>query len=121
MQLTFVAIFLCVVPENPPSNPIGATIDSQTIRLSWATPLGDHNGRIREYKLNVTELETGRKFELIATTTFVEITSLHPFYTYEWQVSAVTIDEGPYTTLSVVVTSEDGIVILNLCDTLALC
>lgn len=104
------AIFLCVVPENPPSNPIGATIDSQTIHLSWAAPLGDHNGRIREYQVNITELETGREFELIATTTFVEITSLHPFYTYEWQVSAVTIDEGPYTTLSVVVTSEDGIV-----------
>ena len=58
--------------------------------------------------MNVTELETGREFQLIATTTFVEITSLHPFYAYEWQVSAVTIDKGPYTTLSVVMTSEDG-------------
>ena len=84
------------------------TIDSETVHLSWDAPLGDHNGRIREYTVNVTELETGREFQLIATTTFIEITSLHPFYTYEWQVSAVTIDKGPYTTLSVVMTSEDG-------------
>lgn len=59
--------------------------------------------------MKVTELETGTEFELVATTTFIEISSLHPFYTYEWQVSGVTIDEGPYTTLSVVMTSEDGI------------
>ena len=59
--------------------------------------------------MNVTELETGREFEYSAATTFIEITSLHPFYTYKWQVSAVTIDEGPYTPPSVVVTLEDGI------------
>ena len=101
---------MCVVPENPPSNPTGVAIDSQTIRLSWTAPLGDHNGVIREYRVNVTELDTWRKFELIATTTFIEIVSLHPFYTYEWLVSAFTIDEGPYTTPSVVKTLEDGII-----------
>lgn len=58
--------------------------------------------------MNVTEVETGSRFDQIATTTFIEITSLHPFYTYEWLVSAFTVGEGPYTSPSAVTTPEDG-------------
>ena len=54
-------------------------------------------------------------FQRVSTTTFIEITSLHPFYVYEWTVSAFTVGEGPYSSISTVTTPEDGKLILVLC------
>ena len=47
-------------------------------------------------------------FQRVSTTTSIEITSLHPFYVYEWTVSAFTVGEGPYSSISTVTTPEDG-------------
>ena len=47
-------------------------------------------------------------FQRVSTTTSIEITSLHPFYVYEWRVSAFTVGEGPYSSISTVTTPEDG-------------
>ena len=82
--------------------------DSATIFLSWNEPNGQHNGIIREYRLNITEVETGRVFHQIAATTNVVINNLHPDYTYEWAVTAITVGEGPYSSLHSVTTLEDG-------------
>ena len=74
----------------------------------------DHqNGRIVEYRVNVTEVITGRVFVLVSTTTSLEITSLHPDYVYQWVVTAVTIGVGPYTAMSTIRTPEDGEPILT--------
>ena len=53
-------------------------------------------------------------FQRVSTTTSIEITSLHPFYIYEWRVSAFTVGEGPYSSISTVITPEDGKLILVL-------
>ncbi len=91
-----------------PSNPTGSVQDSTTIQLSWNAPTGRHNGIIREYRLNITEIETGRVFQQISATTSLTVSNLHPDYTYEWIVTAFTVREGPYSTPSRVTTLEDG-------------
>ncbi len=76
--------------------------------LGWDVPTGPHNGIIREYRLNITELETGREFQELSATTNLTVSSLHPDYTYEWIVTAFTVGEGPYSTTSRIITPEDG-------------
>ena len=98
----------CTVPENPPLNPVGVATNSRTIQFSWGIPLGRHNGIIREYRANVTELQTGRAFRQTVTTTSVLITSLQPSYTYRLSVSAYTVGEGPYSPALDVTTPENG-------------
>ena len=55
-------------------------------------------------------------FQRVSTTTSIEITSLHPFYVYEWTVSAFTVGEGPYSSISTVTTPEDGMLIFAVCS-----
>ena len=69
----------------------------------------DHqNGQIVEYRINITEVNTGTVFERVSTTTSLVISSLHPDYVYQWIVTAVTIGVGPYTSISTIRTPEDG-------------
>jgi len=91
-----------------PANLTGSALDSTTIALNWDSPDGRHNGIIREYRVNLTEVETGRVFQEVATTTSLVVSNLHPDYTYEWIVSAFTVAEGPYSLTSTVRTPEDG-------------
>ena len=63
---------------------------------------------IREYKTNITEVETGTMWQVTSITSSVTVPMLHPYYTYEWRVSAVTIGDGPYSETSTVMTPEDG-------------
>lgn len=58
--------------------------------------------------MNVTELQTGRTFQMVVSTTSIVITSLQPSYTYQLSVTAYTIGEGPYTSVVTVTTPEDG-------------
>ena len=109
-------IIFHTVPTSAPTNPIGTATDARTIRLSWGEPPSNQqNGIIREYRVNITEVATGRVFQRVSATTFIEITSLHPFYVYEWTVSAFTVGEGPYSSISTVTTPEDGKLTLVLC------
>ena len=73
----------------------------------WEPP-EDPNGNIREYRVNVTEVETGRMFQVTTNTTSITIDSLHPYYTYNCTVVAVTIGPGPFSTVITVRTAEDG-------------
>ena len=81
----------------------------------WEPP-EDPNGDIREYRVNVTEEETGRMFQLITSTTSITIGSLHPYYTYNCTVVAVTIGPGPFSSVITVRTAEDGrfIIVSNI-------
>lgn len=97
-----------------PSNLTGMAQDSATILLSWSQPDGHHNGIIREYRLNITELETGVAFRHVSTTTSLAINNLHPDYTYELTVTAFTVGEGPYSYSHRVTTPEDGKKNINL-------
>ena len=45
---------------------------------------------------------------LTSQTTSIVVQSLHPHYTYQCAVSAVTVSEGPYTETVAIETLEDG-------------
>lgn len=71
-------------------------------------PTADHNGIIRYFVIIITEIDTGSKFELTAEATLEVVSSLHPFYTYEVVVAAVTTDIGPFSDSIVFQLPEDG-------------
>ena len=97
------------VPTGPPFNPSGIVIDSRTLSLAWEEPPEeDRNGIIRQYHINMTEVNTGRQFQVVSTTTSIAVSSLHPDYTYRWTVAAFTIGLGPFSTSETISTPEDG-------------
>lgn len=84
-------------------------ITSSSVFLTWQPPpLLLRNGVIREYKINLTEVDTGRILVFYSSTTSITITALHPFYTYFCRVGAFTVEYGPYTESFRFVTLEDG-------------
>ncbi len=87
-----------------------ATIqDSRAVVCSWSPPPLEHqNGLIIEYRINVTDVITGRVFVQVTTSTSLVVGSLHPDYEYQWIVTAVTIGTGPYTETSTIRLPEDG-------------
>ena len=69
-----------------------------TLTLTWDPPhIEEQNGIIREYLVNITEIETGETFLHSTQMTCITVTGLHPFYVYESIVTAVTIGPGPYS------------------------
>ena len=84
-------------------------INSTSISLSWfPPPVIDRNGLIREYRINVTEVDTGNGFQLVSLTTLLAMPSLHPDYTYQCTVSAYTVAIGPFSEVVSAKTLEDG-------------
>ena len=101
--------FSCPVPTHFPLNLIGRVLNSTSYQLTWAPPPEDHhNGEIRGYRVNVTELETGRALYFTTQDTMLLVSGLHPHYSYESVVAAVTVDVGPYSASVGVRTHEDG-------------
>ena len=100
------------VPTSPPQNLGVSALNSTSISLSWMPPpLIDQNGIIREYRITITEVETGSVLGFTSTTTALIVPSLHPYYNYQCKVNAYTIDHGPYTEDFTVRTLEDGMLI----------
>ena len=97
------------VPTMAPRNPSSVTRSSRAIYCTWTPPPQDHqNGVIVEYRVNVTELITGRSFVRVTSNVFLEISSLHPDYEYRWIATAVTVGVGPYATAVTIRTPEDS-------------
>ena len=63
---------------------------------------------IRSYIINISVAETGSGFQQTSETTALYISNLHPFYTYNLTVAAVTIGQGPYGQVLTVQMPEDG-------------
>lgn len=77
--------------------------------MSWSPPpTTDINGVIREYRINVTEVITGRIIYLTSTSTSIVTVGLHPYYLYECVITAVTVVAGPYSQTFSITTPEDG-------------
>ena len=104
---------VCLItdPSGTASNVSGIALNSTHIHLTWDHPPRDeHNGNLSEYRIDVTELETGTalRFSSDASITEATIGSLHPYYTYNCTILAVTVGEGPPSTVITVRTAEDG-------------
>ena len=82
---------------------------STSIWLSWTPPPpATRNGIITEYRINVTELDTGRVMLLTTFATSFVVQALHPYYNYECTVSAHTVATGPYSFPVTIQTPEDS-------------
>ena len=68
------------------------------------------NGVIREYRINVSEAETGTLLQYIVQPDNREfiIGSLQPFHTYHCIIVAYTVEVSPTTVAITVRTEEDG-------------
>ena len=60
------------------------------------------------YIINVTEVDTGVQFQYTSVNTQYTLRSLHPYYTYEVVIEAVTVAPGPPTSVFSIQTSQDG-------------
>ena len=97
------------VPIAPPQEVIADDVASMYLTLTWnAPPFEETNGIIRYYMIRVSELETGTSFFVTSNETEVTIPELHPYYTYECNVAAYTIDLGPYSTSITIQLLEEG-------------
>ena len=96
-------------PDSPPQHPSAIALSPTSIHITWDPPvLQDHNGVIREYRINVTEALTGLQIQEITNQTQIIIDGLKPYHIYHCYIVAVTVDEGPYTVAVSVLTEEAG-------------
>ena len=82
---------------------------SRSISLTWDPPTAaNQNGIIRSYIINMAVLESGEKIQLMTNDTKIDLELLHPYYTYSFVISAVTIGPGPPSSVYSVTTDEEG-------------
>ena len=83
-------------------------ISSRSVTLTWEPPpISTHNGIIQEYRLRVIEIGTKVEIYYKSQTTKMTLDTLHPHYDYQTSVAAVTVDVGPYKTITIT-TLEEG-------------
>ena len=103
---------LSVHQTAPTGAPISLLIESTTstsVTLSWSSPPQHQlNGVLRNYVVIIQELDTGRNSSLTSIHSQIVIGDLHPFYTYNFSVCAVTTDIGPCTYFEQVQLPQDG-------------
>ena len=106
-----------VVPSSPPVRLQGNAVNSTTIQLQWEPPaLADQNGVIRSYYINISVAETGSVFQLTSASNTLNISGLHPYYTYNFTVAAVTIGPGPYGAVLTIQLPENGLNTYGSCS-----
>lgn len=77
--------------------------------LSWQPPPTEYiNGHLRHYTLHYVEHETSLSQTATATTTTIQISGLHPHFTYTIKVRAETISPGPFSIEQSLQLEEDG-------------
>ena len=103
-------VCLPIVPTGVPRDLVAVVISSSAVNLSWQPLLPEQqNGRIIQYVVNVTTVETAEGFELVSTLNNLTVHSLHPHWTYIFTVSAETsVGVGPPSLAVTVTTLEDG-------------
>ena len=70
------------------------------------------NGIVKFYVINLTEVESGMQSRHSINQTQITIENLHPFYTYNLTVAAVTVSEGPHTEVVSIMTDQQGLEII---------
>ena len=90
-------------PSGPPLNVVGEALDSRTLHLTWLPPeIEERNGQIVQYVVNLTSVEKGdtKQFHTEDYRSSMTISKLHPYYVYNYTVTAVTVvGDGPYSNI----------------------
>lgn len=107
-------MFIIAAPTGPPRN-IEVETTPTSLSLSWNSPIPNlQNGIIRHYLIRVIEHETSVTSQLQSSGMDIMISTLHPFYTYKYSISAVTIDAGPYSEPTSVKLPQAGTIFLTM-------
>ena len=109
-QHACIVIFYTTVPSGPPTSVSASAINSTALLASWMPPQrSQQNGIIRQYRINLTESETGViTYYTVQNSLQTTLTDLHPYYNYQVTVAAITIGLGPYSTEATVQLPEAG-------------
>ncbi len=81
------------------------------LSLEWDPPAEENqNGIIIDYFVNVTAVETSTAFSVVSGGSLsTTIPGLHPFYTYNYIIAAVTnVGRGPFSMSRSVQMPQDG-------------
>ena len=71
-------------------------MSSSILMLQWSPPNSENiHGIIQNYEVRLVEQETGNETQITTIDTTITVTNLHPYYTYQCSVSAVTVAIGP--------------------------
>lgn len=103
-------ICLRVAPEGAPVNIASTSVTSNSLILTWDPPSNSlQNGIVRGYVIVATELDTGANITfMVQSHTSLSVGDLHPYYTYQFNVFAVTVEVGPSSLDYQVTTLQDG-------------
>lgn len=89
---------LTTAPSGSPQKLNITSLNSMAVQLSWETlTVEQTNGIIRGYSIMVKSTQSEEKQTLNSTSNNIVIHNLHPYYTYDFLVAAVTVGIGPYT------------------------
>lgn len=105
------SVFLTTAPSSAPRAVRGRPLSSRSINLQWQPPSFEHqNGRIVSYEIqcDIVDTSTDQLLTLTSITTEKTINGLHPYYTYQCSVSAVTVAAGPFSTSVNITTHQDS-------------
>ena len=84
-------------------------VTSTSVDLSWSPPPTEHhNGVIRQYTVRIVVQDTGKIYSYSTAQLSITVGDLHPYYTYNFSISAVTVAPGPYSEPLVVQTLPDS-------------
>ena len=90
---------------------------STSVTLTWSAPPEERqNGVIRHYRITINELDTDKHSVVISLHTSSVISDLHPFYTYNFGVCAVTVGVGPYAYVGPIQLEQESELITILTD-----
>ena len=83
-------------------------LNSSAVTIEWSPPLlTQQNGPISHYVVTLHAHQSGDILVYNTTALFFHSYILHPFYSYDCMVTAVTVDSGPGTLISFQM-EEDG-------------
>lgn len=105
----YIDSFCCIAPGGPPQSVSAQPLNSTTLNLAWEPPLPQvQNGVIQQYIIKIIEVDTRMVTNLSTEATSVNVTSLHPYYTYSCAIAAETSGVGPFSSPVVIQLPESG-------------
>ena len=106
MFLSYLIVY--IAPNVVPAIITSYAVDSSTLAIHWNPPPDQDNGIIREYRVFMHNVNSGENRILVYTTETATIHSLIPSFSYLFLISAITVEEGLYSTVINITMPEDG-------------